>query len=241
MTTKKPKPRPTNLPKPNPAHLLIDGRFVTEAERKKLHATEASEVEKAAVYDAMSARAMSQPEVRAAAVIQEFQGNSLNINSLVDELRQQVSEVQAGGLKRPEAMLIAQAHALDALFSNLARRSHGNSNSGYLDAAEKYLRLALKAQAQAVRTIEALNELKNPRTIAFVQQANIANGPQQVNNGEPRAREKTIQSNELSGDSYDLLPNTRTQSLASRPNQEVEAVGEIYRPTDAGRKSSQCS
>lgn len=34
-------------------------------------------------------------------------------------------------------------------------------------------------------TIETLAEIKNPRAVAFVTQANIAHGPQQVNNGVP--------------------------------------------------------
>jgi transposase InsO family protein len=44
------------------------------------------------------------------------------------------------------------------------------------------MRLALKAQSQCRATVEALAEMKNPKPVAYVQQANIANGPQQVNN-----------------------------------------------------------
>lgn len=94
------------------------------------------EAEAAAIYSGLTARAMSEPEVKAASVIQDFQGDSLDINPLVDELRQQVADVQAGTLKRPEAMLVAQAHTLDALFSSLARRSNGNYQAGHLDAAK---------------------------------------------------------------------------------------------------------
>jgi len=45
------------------------------------------------------------------------------------------------------------------------------------------MRLAFKAQAQCRATVETLAEMKNPHPFAFVKQANIANGPQQVNNG----------------------------------------------------------
>jgi hypothetical protein len=60
----------------------------------------------------------------------------------------------------------------------------------------RYMRLALKAQSQCRATIETRAEIKNPRPIAFAQQANIANGPQQVNNGgqvpaEPSCAEKS--------------------------------------------------
>ena len=45
------------------------------------------------------------------------------------------------------------------------------------------MRLALKAQAQSRSTVEALAEIKNPRPVQFVKQANMTTGPQQVNNG----------------------------------------------------------
>ena len=45
-----------------------------------------------------------------------------------------------------------------------------------------YLRLALKAQSQCRATLATLAAVKNPQPVAFVRQANIAHGPQQVNN-----------------------------------------------------------
>ena len=60
------------------------------------------------------------------------------------------------------------------------------------------MRLALKAQAQCRATIETLAALKNP-PIVIARQANISNGPQQVNNGPavPRADDSSNQPNEL--------------------------------------------
>ena len=49
------------------------------------------------------------------------------------------------------------------------------------------MRLALKAQAQCRATIETLAAMKNP-PVVIARQANISNGPQQVNNGEPTRR-----------------------------------------------------
>lgn len=143
-----------------------------------------------------------------------------------------LAEANAGNMARPEAMLVAQAHSLDALFCNLARRSHGNLSNGYLDAAATYLKLALRAQAQAVRTLEVLAEMKNPRPVAFVRQANIANGPQQINNGTAaptRARNLKTEQNQLSGGSHELLPDARASGEASRTHQAMEALGEIDR------------
>jgi hypothetical protein len=44
------------------------------------------------------------------------------------------------------------------------------------------MRVALKAQNQCRMTLETLATVTNPRVV-YAKQANIANGPQQVNNG----------------------------------------------------------
>lgn len=213
--------------KRNPECLQIDGRYVRQGEAEKL--TGATDAELVAFNDKLTARALSQPEVRAARTIQRFEGENLDINAAADELRELVAEVQGGSMKRPEAMLVAQAHALDALFSSLAMRSHANSREGYLEAADRYLRLALKAQAQAVRTIEALGELKNPRPVTFVRQANVATN-QQVNNGMPsQAGSFENQRTKQTGETYELCQDTGTPSLESRVNPALETVGEKHR------------
>ena len=53
-----------------------------------------------------------------------------------------------------------------------------------LRRSQSYLRLAPKSQAQCRATLETLAEIKNPPTL-FAQQANVAHGPQQVNNNPP--------------------------------------------------------
>jgi hypothetical protein len=67
-------------------------------------------------------------------------------NAVVRELERQVAAVRSGDLGRGEDMLVAQAHSLDELFSNLARRGFVNINTGYVGAGDTYLRLAFKAQ-----------------------------------------------------------------------------------------------
>ena len=76
-------------------------------------------------------------------------------------------------------MLVAQAHTLDALFNSLTRRA---INSGYMNNLDRYLKLALRAQSQCRSTWEILMRLKNPPIAGYVGQANIAHGPQLVNN-----------------------------------------------------------
>lgn len=59
-------------------------------------------------------------------------------------------------------ILAAQAMALDTMFTELAGRSFANLGQ-YVDAAERYMKLALKAQANCRATLEALAKLHQPR------------------------------------------------------------------------------
>lgn len=123
------------------------------------------------------------PSANAAAVVAEF-GKSFgdqDATALMVQLSQSVEALKDNDLSRCEAMLFTQAHALQSIFMNMSRRSALNMGE-HLKAMEIYMRLALKAQAQCVRTLEILAAIKNPQPVAFVKQANIAHGPQQVNN-----------------------------------------------------------
>ena len=104
-------------------------------------------------------------------------GDTLEMPDLVAEMRKAGDEVVGGNMDRLERMLTNQAMILNAIFNNMAQRSHSQET---LKGREVLMRLALKAQAQARSTAEALALLKNP--MPYIRQANIANGPQQVNN-----------------------------------------------------------
>jgi hypothetical protein len=99
------------------------------------------------------------------------------LNAIVDA----AERVNRGDLGDLEAMLTAQAVTLNAVFTELAHRARINMGE-HLDAADRYTRLALKAQGQCRATVETLAAIKNP-PVVFARQANIAHGPQQVNNG----------------------------------------------------------
>jgi hypothetical protein len=145
----------------------------------------------------------------------DVNGTTLDTQGVVDALSKVVRDVHDGSMRRAETMLVAQAHTLDTLFHSLAAKSAANSREGYLDAADRYMRLALRAQNQARATLETLSLVKNPPQATFVRQANIAHGPQQVNNGPPpmpgtsRARETESGQNRLleqqHGDRLDAL------------------------------------
>lgn len=137
----------------------------------------------------------------AVAVISEYAKpfGEQDILALMDALRPRMDEVKDGNMQHCEAMLAGQAHALQSIFMNLARRA---TTQEYLKQWETYLRMALKAQNQCRMTLETLAAIKNP-PVVFARQANInqGNGNQQVNNGTPAPAShagKTInQQNEL--------------------------------------------
>lgn len=131
-------------------------------------------------FAAAVARKLTRPEVSAAGVIENWQKDTHDVNELVSELARQIDVVNGGDLARAEGILIAQAHALDNIFANLARRA---TNQEYLKQWEAYMRMAMKAQNQCRMTLETLATIKNP-PVVFAKQANINNGgQQQVNNG----------------------------------------------------------
>lgn len=186
--------------------------------------------------DESEARAIARtaicPSLQSALTIRDY-GKSigeLELMSLVDELRLQIGQAIDGNLERAEAMLTAQAHTLDAIFSNLARRA---MQAEYLSSFDTYLKLGLRAQSQCRATWESLAVIKNPVGRAYVGQANFAKN-QQVNNtaGPSRTREKQNSPNELLEES-DHEPNkwldTRTPTDAVRADQDLETVGEIDR------------
>jgi hypothetical protein len=153
------------------------------------------------------------------------------IGDLVGVLRDSVKAAQEGNLGEYEGMLGAQAYALNAIFLEMTRRAALNLGT-HLGATEQYMRLALKAQSQARTTIETLAEVKNPRPVAFVRQANIAQN-QQINNGAieqapPAPAIESPQTKLLEASNVTRL-DTRAQSGAGRSNPPLEAVGSVNR------------
>jgi hypothetical protein len=106
---------------------------------------------------------------------------SLDVPSLIEELREQAAAVNRGDMNHIEAMLMNQATVMQSLFARLAARGMGCEDAS---AFEANMRIALRAQSQCRATLETLAAIKNP-PVVFAKQANISNGHQQVNNGTP--------------------------------------------------------
>jgi len=176
------------------------------------------------------------PETNAAVVIDAYQsniaGDDVNLMALIDALRKSTDQSKAGDLSHLEAMLIGQATALQTIFTSLARRAHHQTLQAHFEA---FLGLALKAQAQSRATISALVDLKFPRQATFVKQANIANGPQQVNNA-THAKQLESRPNELLEDASHERLDTGTTTAATRSHPTLETVETVHRAAKPRRQ-----
>ena len=178
------------------------------------------------------ARHIAAPELAAARAINATEGMSgmgelLDMPELIACLRENAATVNGGDLSHAEAMLMGQATALQCVFARLTERG---MRAEYMVHFEAYMRMALRAQAQCRATLQTLAEIKNP-PIVYARQANIANGPQQVNNGAPalRAGEKPIAQTELLEAKHGERLDLGAASAAGRIDRPLETLGEIDR------------
>jgi hypothetical protein len=185
-----------------------------------------------------SARQTLQPSINAAVVMMAYQGNivgkDVDLEELVGGLLNSFEAVKEGDMSGLEAMLVGQATALQSLFTSLTRRAQVQTSQRNLEA---FLGLALKAQAQSRATIQAVVELKYPKQVAFVKQANISHGLQQINNGidsstATRTEENQTQQTKLLARQSDgsTYLDTGATTAAGRSHTALETVEAVHRP-----------
>ena len=115
------------------------------------------------------ARKVLDPGFRHAVTASSFAGKVLGssiehpgLMDYVDHVLKVGGKAEAGDLAIASRLLASQAMTLDAMFTELARRTAINMGE-YIGAAESYGRLALKAQSNCRATLEALAKLHQPR------------------------------------------------------------------------------
>ena len=163
--------------------------------------------------------------------------DSIDVAEIFSELKAQAAAIQAGDLSLFDAMLVNQAVALQSLFADLAVKASGTKSPEH---CEMQLKLALRAQNQSRATIQTLLESRNPR-VFIANQANVSNGPQQVNNQLAHAGahvKASIAQIELSPNleqSYGLCANDRTPIAAIAANTRHTAVETLDRAEERSR------
>jgi hypothetical protein len=163
------------------------------------------------------AKQIMAPETAAYRVLNSAEGEgpmaaSIDGAGMLAALRATQKAVNDGDLSTAEAMLMAQAVGLQALYVRLTERAMGQQCIPHM---ETFMRLALKAQAQSRLALEALAALKQgPAILARNAQVNVAHGPQQVNNAGAGAMEPAR------AQSFEIAPN---QVLAPHGCKDVDA------------------
>ena len=115
------------------------------------------------------ARKLLQPTLKNAAAASAFTGKMMGsgldmpgIGDYADHVQSVTSAATDGDVSMASKILAAQAITLDSMFAELARRAANNMGE-YINAAERYGRLALKAQSNCRATLETLAKLHQPR------------------------------------------------------------------------------
>ena len=148
----------------------------------------------------------------------------LDVIATVAVLGEQIAEIGKGDMRQVEAMLYAQAVTLQSIFSNLTTRALSQNGVAQIQA---FLGLAIKAQSQCRNTLEALNEIKFPKSATFVKQANIAN-QQQVNNcAQSRVGKKAQPANKLIPEDNHASLEPEGTNETGRNDPKLEAVEKI--------------
>lgn len=175
-------------------------------------------------------RAVLTPENLSASVLMGYKTFAdADISDIAGELKRQTAAINSGDMTRAENMLVAQAHTLDGLFANLLNRGLMTNQA---DKFEMFMRLALKAQNQSRATLQTLNELKTPKQVAFVKQANIGNQVQvnnDINTPRPRAEKHQNMPNELLEVQHGERLDTRATGTASSPDPAMATVEKEHR------------
>lgn len=127
------------------------------------------------------------PETGAAMIASNFHslqglvgegGKTLELGVLKRDVELMAARVGAGDLSDMESLLVAQAVSLHVMFTRMSLLA---SVAKADQQMRELLTLAMKVQSNCRATISAIGDLKFPRQVTFAKQANIAHGPQQVN------------------------------------------------------------
>ena len=165
-------------------------------------------------------------------------GQDLNVAPFATALVRAAKLVNAGNMDDVEATLVNQATALNVMFGELGSLAISNMGTNP-ETADRYFRMAMKAQNQCRMTLETLSNIKNPSAI-YAKQANIAHGTQQVNNGvmpsTSHAGENPNPPSKLLEQRDEPRMDTPTQSPTGSSHTAVEALASVDRsPNSVGQ------
>ena len=151
-------------------------------------------------------------------------GNNQVVADMAESLEATIARVKSGNLEELEAMLVSQAFVLNNLFVQLASKGERSlSDPTVLKTLPHHpktmLDIALKAQNQCRATVEAINNLKNPKKTTFIKN--------QLNNVKLELEERIEALEEVDRGSKAL--DGGTEAIAIPKDRGVETLGELDR------------
>lgn len=155
----------------------------------------------------------------AAHTIDALNYDSLDIDTLINNLNHDVDRVVEGDTRKLEAILMTQVQTLNVLFHRTLKQV---GHSDFVQHMQIFSDIALKAQNQCIKTLAVLANMKSPQRTTFIKQQNNAINQQVVNGENPE--NKKVFANELLevNDGQRLDRGAACTSISADP--EMEAV-----------------
>lgn len=157
--------------------------------------------------------------VSAALTINLIHQKSLDVPTLVDEIKGGASKIKKGDFIDMESMLWSQAQTLNAFFHRCLSLS---SNCEIVSQIQILSDLAVRAQNNCRKTLATIADIKNPKRATFIKQQNNAVN-QQVNNN----------SENLKNSANEVLSEVKHESLDDRSQEKAIAINSMLEAVEA--------
>ena len=138
-------------------------------------------------------------KINAAITINSLHRDTMDIDTLTNELLDSFNRIKKDNLLEIQAMLLSQAHTLNVFFNRCLSQV---GDMTMVNQIQTFSDLALRAQNNCRKTLATLAELKNPKRATFIKQQNNSVN-QQVNNSENPLKKSNEQLCEAQHESLD--------------------------------------
>ena len=164
----------------------------------------------------------------AIASIMDSGDNVKVVNAAKDGVEETLFKVKSGNLEDLEAILVNQVYVLNGLFNQLVMQGKASLTEPAVmrslpNHPKTMLNVALKAQTQCRATVQAINELKNPKKTTFIKN--------QLNNVKMELEERIEQLEETTEHGSKKLDG-ETEATAISIDSEMETLEVIDRSKD---------
>lgn len=146
----------------------------------------------------------------AALTIDALHDESMDVRTLLHELKESFIKIKNDNLLEVEAMLLSQAQTLNVFFHRCLSQA---GDSEWRPHMQTMSDLALRAQSNCRKTLATLVEIKNPKRTTFIKQQNNAIGNQQINNLE-----------NLTNSANEVLSEAKHESLDDRSKEKTITI-----------------